>query len=142
MKSASKQEADPVSSHDSDSKDNAEPTESRHVLRRTLFQLFCLAWLIPILYMLVRNWSTWILGASAFCPDGKCWADIFDLNTANVFKTARKLNKNSHDLIGALQFAAKALEVWFIIIASSLVFLYTMMLAEKKEGLPLGKKLG
>lgn len=138
MRQTSKQEAKAFNSREMDGKSSTESTESRHILRRALFQLFCLTWLIPILYMLVRNWTHWLVGASAFCPSGKCWADTFDVNAANVFDTARRLNKNSHDLIGALQFVAKALEVWFVIIASSLVYLYTMTLAEKREGLPVG----
>ena len=101
---------------------------------RVVFQTFCLAWLVPMLFLLIKNFQTWIIGASAFCPDRHCWADLFDPDLSKVWSTEKRLDKESHDLAGALQFAAKALEVWFTVIAASFVYLYTMMLARKKEG--------
>lgn len=114
-----------------------EPLKEKSWLRRALFQLFCLLWLVPIVFMLVKNFQVWIIGASAWCPGGDCWADIFDKSLGNVWQTAHRLDTQSHDLVGGLQFVAKALEVWFIIIATSFVYLYTMWLAERSEGLPV-----
>lgn len=43
----------------------------------------------------------------------------------------------NHNLLGALQLVAKALEIWFILICSWLVYLITMFLAGRKAGLPI-----
>lgn len=114
-----------------------ETPKKSHWIGRALFQFFCLLWLLPVVFMLVKNFQVWIIGASAWRPGGHCWADIFDSSLGNVWQTAHRLDVQSHDLVGALQFVAKALEVWFIIIATSLVYLYTMWLAERSEGLPV-----
>ena len=44
----------------------------------------------------------------------------------------------NHNLLGGLQFVAKALEIWFELIAAALVYIVTMLLAGRKEGLPVG----
>lgn len=49
-----------------------------------------------------------------------------------------KFDREDHNLLGALQLASKALEIWFELIAVALVYLVTMLLAGKKEGLPIG----
>jgi len=49
-----------------------------------------------------------------------------------------RFDHDDHNLLGALQLVAKALEVWFELIAGALVYLVTMLLAGKKEGLPIG----
>jgi hypothetical protein len=40
--------------------------------------------------------------------------------------------------LGALQFVAKVLEVWFSIVAASLVYDLTMLLATQRKGVPIG----
>jgi len=37
-----------------------------HKAARVIFQIFCLLWVVPLLVMLVLNYKTWIIGASAW----------------------------------------------------------------------------
>lgn len=56
----------------------------------------------------------------------------------DVFKQAEKFDTRDYNILGALQFVAKALEVWFMIIAACLVYDLTMFLASRGDGLPIG----
>ena len=51
---------------------------------------------------------------------------------------ASRLDKNDHNLLGALQFVAKALEVWFMFIATALLYDLAMIMARQEGGLPVG----
>jgi hypothetical protein len=115
-------------------------TESKHkpksLLRTVVSQLFGLAWIGAIVALLIFNFSGWVLGASVSCGLNKnCEYDPFD---PDAFKKAEQLDKKDHNILGALQFVAKALEVWFMVLAASLVYDVTMLLAAKDDGLPLG----
>ena len=92
-------------------------------------------WLAPIASLLALNFTNHVIGASAWCPMGHCSADIF---SDDVFDRARKLDKNDHNTLGALQFVAKSLEVWFMLIATSLIYDVSMMIAKRGGGLPVG----
>ena len=103
--------------------------------RRTVVsQILGLLWLAPITTLLILNWKGHIIGASAWCPRGGCSADPFG---NDAIQRAQKLDKDDHNTNGALQFVAKALEVWFVFVASSLVYNVAMMFAAK-GGLPIG----
>ena len=45
------------------------------------------------------------------------------------------------DLLGGLQFAAKALEIWFAFVAASLVWAFASIMARGDDGIPLGHLL-
>lgn len=92
-------------------------------------------WLAPIASLLALNFTNHVIGASAWCPFGHCSADIF---SDDAFKRARQLDRDDHNTLGALQFVAKALEVWFMLIATSLIYDVSMMIAKKGGGLPVG----
>jgi hypothetical protein len=49
----------------------------------------------------------------------------------------RDFDKQSHNLLGALQFVAKALEIWFGLIVLALVYLVTFLIAGNSDGLPI-----
>jgi hypothetical protein len=83
--------------------------------------------------LLIFHFKNHIIGASAWCPTGKCSADPLG-HTA--IRRAQALDAYDHNTLGALQFVAKALEVWFVFIASSLVYNVTLMLASSDNGLP------
>ena len=53
-------------------------------------------------------------------------------------KTLAKFDEEDHNLLGGLQLVAKVLEVWFVFITAALVYIVTMHLAAKHEGLPIG----
>ena len=92
-------------------------------------------WLGPITALLVLNYKHHIIGASVWCPVGRCSADAFGLDAT---QRASQLDRNDHNAIGALQFVAKALEIWFMIIASTLVYDFAMWFARRGSGLPVG----
>ena len=116
---------------------------SRSVLRKStttrvvLSQVASLAWLLPIVTLLTMNFRGWIIGASVGCgfQKGKCDLDPF---SSTAFEEAKRFDTRDHNILGALQFVAKALEVWFIIITVSLVYDLTMLFAVKGDGLPIG----
>lgn len=112
--------------------------EHRSWWATVLWELFALLWLAPVLLLLYWNFSNYIIGASAWCPDGKCYLDAFNYNSAVPQYRMKSFDKEDHDLLGGLQFVAKGLEIWFGIIAAALIYLITMGYAGKKEGLPVG----
>lgn len=98
-------------------------------------QLLGLAWLAPTTILLIFHFKNHIIGASAWCPTGKCSADPLG---RTAIRRAQALDEYDHNTLGALQFVAKALEVWFVFIATSLVYNVTIMLASSGNGLPIG----
>lgn len=107
--------------------------------RRTLTwavvsQIISLLWLAPILALLILNYRKYIIGASIWCPGGHCSAELF---SPRAIAKAAQLDMQDHNVIGALQFVSKALEVWFVFIATSLVYDMAMLLAKKGGGLPI-----
>ncbi|KAI7570056.1 hypothetical protein KC316_g12183, partial [Hortaea werneckii] len=112
--------------------------KSRSWLKTILLQTLCLLWTVPIMALLVLNFKRHIIGASAWCPNDDCWVQGFSVNTSTTVSRITKFDRRDHNLLGALQFVAKALEIWFELIATALVYLVTMLLASKKDGLPIG----
>lgn len=98
-------------------------------------QLFGLLWLGPMIALLVLNFKNSIIGASVWCPMGKCPAEAL---SKFAISRAQKLDKDDHNILGGLQFVAKFLEVWFVFVATSLVYNCTMLLASKGKSLPIG----
>ncbi|KAL8875924.1 MAG: hypothetical protein Q9198_005789, partial [Flavoplaca austrocitrina] len=97
--------------------------------------ILSLLWIAPIVTLLWLNFSKYIIGASAWCPGGNCNAEG---NSDNAIERASKLDRQDHNVNGALQFVAKALEVWFMFVATSLVYDMGVMFAKKGRGLPVG----
>ena len=112
--------------------------ENRPWLMTIFWQTFALLWLVPIAALLYLNISGYVIGASAWCPAGQCWINAFNFVSAVPQNKMRGFDHESHNLLGGLQFVAKALEVWFGIIAAALIYLVTMRFAGTKEGLPIG----
>lgn len=92
-------------------------------------------WLAPIGYLLYLNFSEFIIGPSAWCPRGNCAADPL---AKDAVGRAQKFDKHDHNTLGALQFVAKALELWFLFVAGLLLYNVTMLLASRDHGLPIG----
>lgn len=112
----------------------ARPQRSRKAV--VTVQVFMLLWLVPVITLLVLNFQGFIIGASAWCYRGDCGVDHF--TAAKDRSQDERYSRESRNLVGVLQVVAKALEVWFVFITFSLVFLVTMKLAEHPYGLPLG----
>lgn len=107
---------------------------SWHIFSHTI----CVLWLAPITALLVLNFKRHVIGASVWCPGGKCSADAFD---ANAIQKANRLDKMDHNALGGLQFVSKALEVWFMLIATTLIYDVAMLIAKRGGGLPVGYML-
>ncbi|KAL8922664.1 MAG: hypothetical protein Q9208_004977 [Pyrenodesmia sp. 3 TL-2023] len=105
------------------------------VLLHWLWHFLSLLWLAPIITLLWLNLSRHIIGASVWCPKGNCNAES---TSENAFKRAKQLDRQDHNMNGALQFVAKALEVWFMFVAASLVYDMGVLFAKKGRGLPVG----
>jgi hypothetical protein len=122
-------------------KPDAQPKQphDRHGLIVTfVLQLACFLWLAPIVTLLTFNFTPFIIGASAWCPHHKCNPGLFTADTSTTIKNTHRFDEQDHNLLGALQFVAKLLEIWFTLIAAALVSKMTFWLARKDEGLPIG----
>ena len=100
-----------------------------------LLPVISLLWLVPIATLLALNYANHVIGASAWCPLGRCSADPL-MN--NAVQRAKQLDKADHNTLGALLLVAKSLEVWFMLIATSVVYDISMVFAMKGNGLPVG----
>lgn len=90
--------------------------------------LLSLLWLGPIITLLVLNFRNHVIGASIWCPFGKCFSDAFG---DDAIATAVRLDKWDHDLLASLQFAAQAFEIWFLVIATALLYDVGMIFARR-----------
>lgn len=101
--------------------------------------LVCVAWCVPAIVLLVLNFESYIVGASAWCPERYCPGIAVGINTS-LSSLLAKADHDTHNFVGTLQFVAKALEVWFGYIAVTLVYAITSLLARNEHGLPIGCK--
>ncbi|KAL8883681.1 MAG: hypothetical protein Q9192_007047, partial [Flavoplaca navasiana] len=97
--------------------------------------ILSLLWIAPIAILLWLNFSQHVIGASVWCPSGDCNAEG---NSENAIERANFLNRQDRNVNATLQLAAKALEVWFMFVATSLVYDIGIMFAKKGRGLPVG----
>ena len=104
--------------------------------------LMALLWAVPAVALLVLNFTSYIIGASAWCPGGNCPGPGFSGDSYGFSASTGHLNTeydlNNRNLLGGLLFAAKALEVWFVFVAVGLVYLITSLLARSEHGIPIG----
>jgi hypothetical protein len=110
----------------------------RHGLIATFaLQLACFLWVLPIVTLLTFNFMPYVVGASAWCPNGKCNPGLFALSPSTTIENMRRFDEQDHNLLGALQIVAKLLEIWFTLIAAALVSKMTFWLARRNKGLPV-----
>ena len=95
-------------------------------------------WLVPIFTLLVLNFKHHIIGASVWCPFGRCSSEAFN---ANAVATAVRLDKLDRDILAGLQFVAQAFEIWFLVIATAFMYDVVMIFARSSQGLPVGYML-
>ena len=96
-----------------------------------------LLWCAPAIALITLNATNHVIGASAWCPSGYCPGVPVGTNESLADLTG-KAEHGTHNFIGALQFVAKALEVWFTYISVTIVYLITSILARSEHGLPIG----
>ena len=115
------------------------PRRERYKVWWLLLDLASIAWVVPIAFALYVNFNGWIIGAGMGCrnlrPNPSCFGGIFH---PDRHKRLAELNEEDRAMQAYLQLASKALETWFGLIASSIVFSVTMRLATSPDGLPLG----
>ncbi len=93
-----------------------------------------LLWLPLIITLLVLNFTSHVIGASAWCPFGRCPSNAF---STHAVATAVRLDEKDHNVEAGLQFVAQAFEIWFMIIATSLLYDVGMLFARSSQGLPV-----
>lgn len=94
-----------------------------------------LLWIGPIILLLWLNFSSHVIGGTAWCLKKPCGVTQYDPESeVTTNSLIDKYEKANHNLLGALQFVSKLLEVWFMYIASSLVYLVAYTLARRTEG--------
>jgi hypothetical protein len=113
-------------------------SQERRKRSTLLIQVACSLWILPVVALLTLNFKRYIVGASAWCPYQDCHVGWFNRERSIPLANLRRFDKQDHNLLGALQFVAKALEIWFELIAFALVYLVTMDIAAKKDGLHIG----
>ncbi|KAL5340002.1 hypothetical protein BJX70DRAFT_387626 [Aspergillus crustosus] len=90
-------------------------------------------WLGPALALLVLNFKNHIIGSGLNCGS-HCRIDPY--STDRVTQIAR-LEETNRDVLGALQFVAKALEVWFMYVAASFIYRLCVFLSLRDHRLPI-----
>ncbi|KAF7187507.1 hypothetical protein HII31_11131 [Pseudocercospora fuligena] len=94
-------------------------------------------WLAPVIAMLYLNFSGYVIGQSAWCPHGNsCNNGTFNSDPGLSSENQLRYAKQDHNLLGTLQLVAKAVEIWFNVLALWLVYLITMDIAAKAPDLP------
>ncbi|CEL10401.1 hypothetical protein ASPCAL13521 [Aspergillus calidoustus] len=89
-------------------------------------------WLAPALALLILNFRGHIIGAGLNCPGCR----INPYSTDRV-RFIQRLDRTNRNVLGALQFVAKALEVWFMYVAGSFVYRSVLFLSAKDRRLPI-----
>lgn len=112
------------------------PKDRKRRLHHLWSLLVGILWLAPMITLLYFNLSKYIIGAAAWCPGKSCHVISYNIGS-NDTTTALvgRHDQENKNLLGALQFAAKALEVWFAYIATSLVYCTACALAKQRGGL-------
>ncbi|MCJ1423371.1 hypothetical protein MMC29_001254 [Sticta canariensis] len=96
-------------------------------------QVLCLLWLGPALALLVLNFSGYVVGASIGLHP--CRINVFSSRT---FEEVAICNKASHTAMGWLQFASKALEIWFMVVISGILYDVLKLLSSLENHFPVG----
>ncbi|KAK0617533.1 hypothetical protein B0T14DRAFT_272027 [Immersiella caudata] len=117
----------------------AVPRRERYTAWRLLIDLASIAWIAPIVFAIYINTQSWVVGRGISCrslhPNPYCTGGLF---AADRHERLAALYEEDKAILASLQIVSKALETWFSIIATSVVFSVTMHLARSPDGLPLG----
>lgn len=112
-------------------------TPPRRMIRRkyriACHQVLCLLWLGPALTLLVLNFSGYVVGASIGFH--RCRFNVF---SNQVFEEEAKCNKASRTAMGWLQLASKAVEIWFMVVISGILYDVLKLLSSLENHFPVG----
>ncbi|MCJ1443658.1 MAG: hypothetical protein MMC23_004158 [Stictis urceolatum] len=135
------------SAPDDSSFQNAPLNEIKHRKKSSFRSRLCLIlsfsigvlWIGPAVFLIYINVINKVIGASAWCPGGHCSViSYYYMQNQTTAGRAVQADENDHDLLGALQFAAKGMEVWFVGVAGSLVYTVSRMISKRRGGMPVG----
>lgn len=101
----------------------------------TFSLLVSFLWLAPTTTLLILNFKSHVIGASVWCPFGRCASDALN---SDAIATAVRLNHRDHDVLPGLQYVAQAFEIWFLFISTALLYDVGMLFTRSKGGLPMG----
>lgn len=90
-----------------------------------------------MLALMYLNFTETAIGGSAWCMREPCGVMSYyqgDSANTNTNSLIGKYNMANRNLLGGLQFVAKALEVWYVFIAGSLLYIVASSIAKKKGG--------
>lgn len=113
-------------------------SESRGLVATYIVQVFFFLWIPLVLTFVVFNFKNHIVGATLWCLGKHCHVELFNPIISVPVANLERFDKRDHDILGAMQLLAKAVEIWFGFIATALVALITFKIAEKSKGLPIG----
>jgi hypothetical protein len=99
----------------------------RSLTWRITLQVSSLLWLAPIIAILFLNFKNYIVGVGIGCF-GRC-------ESTPEQRDLQGIDRKNHNILGALQLVAKALEVWFIFIAGCLIYNLSMWLITSQDRL-------
>jgi hypothetical protein len=89
-----------------------------------------LTWLSPAIALLVLNFQNRVVGASIGCVSCRV--------NSNVYRERASFNKKDHTALSGLQFAAKALEIWFALVAAGFIYDVLVIISVHRGHLPIG----
>ena len=99
----------------------------------TVHLIICLVWLGPAIALLVLNFQNRVVGASIGCVS--CRVNPF---SSTVYQEQANFNKKDHTALSGLQFAAKALEIWFALVAAGFIYDVLVIISVHRGHLPIG----
>ncbi|KAI9853993.1 MAG: hypothetical protein M1813_001602 [Trichoglossum hirsutum] len=108
-------------------------SKRRFSIRDSVFRLLGFLWCVPALWVLVVNFQQHIVGPSLWCAG--CYPSTA---STGYFSRIAYLLAKDHDVIGVLQLVAKALELWFLAVAASLLHDLISLKAEEGGGVAFG----
>jgi len=113
--------------------EDGEKTRSRRWAHFALHLVICLAWLGPAIALLVLNFQSHLVGASIGCFS--CRVNPFSSST---YDEEAGFNKRDDTALSGLQFAAKALEIWFALVGAGFIYDILVIITAHRGHLPIG----
>ncbi|KAI9759866.1 MAG: hypothetical protein M1840_003078 [Geoglossum simile] len=104
-----------------------------HIILALAHLILCILWLGPAIVLLILNSRGHVIGASIGCFS--CYLNPFSNAT---FEEEARLGRRDHDVLGALQLAAKALEIVFIAVVSGILYDAMVLVVARGGDFPIG----
>lgn len=116
----------------------SQTVEGRGLVVTFIIQGLFFLWIPFVLTFVVLNFRNHKVGATIWCMGQHCHVELFNPVISVPIANLEHFDGRDHNILGAMQILAKAVEIWFGFIVAALVSLITFRIAEKKKGLPIG----